>query len=104
MKGILVFAASGPVLLLSSYDTIDDPQLMGHLQAKGMEKFLAWEVPIARCHELYGYTYRDDAADLETHKGIHVLDNDGHRIFLNFALSELRGGIVYEHGAAGPLR
>jgi len=104
MKGILVFTASGPVLLLSSYDSLDDPELIGHLRAKGMEKFLAWEVPVDRCHELYGYTYRDDAADLETHAGIHVLDNDGHRLFLNFALSELRGGIVYESGVAQQLR
>lgn len=103
MKGILVFAASGPILLLSSYDTIDNPQFAGHLRAKGMEKFLAWEVPVERCHELYGYTYRDDAADLAKHEGIHVLDNDGHRIFLNFALGELRGGIVHENGVARPL-
>lgn len=104
MKGILVLSASGPVLLLSSYPTIDDPDLIARVRAKGMEKFLAWEVPVERCHELYGYTYRDDAADLETHEGIHVLDNDGHRIFLNFSLRELCAGIVYENGAVTPIR
>lgn len=104
MKGILVLSASGPVLLLSSYPTIDDPGLIAQLRAKGMEKFLAWEVPLERCRELYGYTYRDDAADLEANTGLHVFDGEGHRIFLNFSLKGVGAGIVCEDGAVAPVR
>ena len=46
MKGILVLSGSGPLLLLSSYPAIDDPALIAKLRAKGLDKFLAWEVPV----------------------------------------------------------
>lgn len=96
MNGILVFGSSGPLLLISSYPEIDDPQLLARLEAKGLDKFMAWKIPLERCHDLYGFTYRDEAEDLETHPGIHVLDTDGHRIFLNFSLRDLSAGIAYE--------
>lgn len=102
MKGILVFGASGPFLLLSSYPTIDDPELLSKLEAKGQTKFMAWEVPLERCRDLYGYSFRDDAADLEKRRGMHVLDTDGHRIFLNFSLRDLGPGIVYEARTVSP--
>jgi hypothetical protein len=96
MKGILVFSGSGPLLLLSSYPTIDDPELIAKLKAKGLAKFLAWEVPIDRCRDIYGYTFRDIAEQLSTRNDLRVLDFDGHRIFLNVSLRELGGHIVFE--------
>ena len=96
MKGILVFSGSGPLLLLSSYPTIDHPELIAKLEAKGLAKFLAWEVPIDHCRDIYGYTFRDIAEQLSTHDDLRVLDFDGHRIFLNLSLRELGEHIVFE--------
>lgn len=96
MKGILVFSGSGPLLILSSYPTIDHPDLVAKLKTKGLRKFIAYEVPIDRCKDLYGFTWRDIAADLETHDDMRVLDFDGHRIFLNFSLRRLGDAFVYE--------
>jgi hypothetical protein len=96
VTGILVFSGSGPLLLLSSYPTIDDPELVAKLRAKGLSKFIAHEIPIDHCRDLYGYTYRDIAADLEEHNDIRVLDFDGQRIFLNFSLASLGPAFVYE--------
>ena len=98
MKGILVFSGSGPLLILSSYPTIDHPELIAKLKAKGLQKFLAWEIPIDRCRDLYGFTYRDIVEDLESHDDMRVLDFDGHRIFLNFSLRDLHDGVIYEDG------
>jgi len=103
MKGILVFGASGPLMILSSYPGIDHPDLLMKLQAKGIDKFMAWEVSLDRCRDLYGYSYRNDMEDLATHNDIHVLDTDGHRIFLNFSLRDLGPGIVYEGQASTPI-
>ena len=103
MKGILVFGVSGPLLILSSYPNIDHPDLLMKLQAKGIDKFMAWEVSLDRCRDLYGYSYRDDMADLAAHDDIRVLDTDGHRIFLNFSLRDLGPGIAYEGQAATPI-
>ncbi len=96
MKGILVLSGSGPLLLLSSYPTIDDPDLIAKLRAKGLAKFLAWEVPVDHLQELYGYTFRDIAEQLEKYDDMRVLDFDGHRIFLNLSLRELGEHILFE--------
>lgn len=98
MKGILVFSGSGPLLIVSSYPTIDDPRLIARLRAKGLQKFIAWEIPIDRCRDLYGFTYRDILEDLQSLDDMRVLDFDGHRIFLNFSLRDLHDGVIYEDG------
>lgn len=104
MKGILVFSGTGPLLILSSYERIDDPRLVARLEAKGLRKFIAYEIPIDRCRDLYGYTYRDIVADLERQDDIRVLDFDGHRIFLNFSLRDLGVPFVHERASAGTSR
>jgi hypothetical protein len=96
VKGILVFGGSGPLIILSSYPSIDDPDLIAKLRAKGLQKFIAYEIPIDRCRDLYGYTYRDIVEDLQEHDDMRVLDFDGHRIFLNVSLRGLGRGIVFE--------
>ncbi len=98
MKGILVFGGSGPLLIVSSYPAVDDPRLIARLRAKGLQKFMAWEIPIDRCRDLYGFTYRDIVEDLQSHDDLRVLDFDGHRIFLNFSLRDLHDGVIYEDG------
>jgi len=96
MKGILVFGGSGPLLLLSSYPAIDDRELIDRLRAKGLEKFIAYEIPIDRCRDLYGHRYTDIVRDLEAANDIRVLDFDGHHIFLNFSLRSLGPSYVHE--------
>jgi hypothetical protein len=96
MKGVLVFSGSGPLLLLSSYPTIDDPALIAKLRAKGLAKFLAWEVPVEHLRDLYGYSFRDIAVQLEQRDDMRVLDFDGHRIFLNLSLRDLGEHILFE--------
>jgi hypothetical protein len=103
MKGILVLSGSGPLLLLSSYPTIDDPALIAKLRAKGLAKFLAWEVPVDNLRDVYGYSFRDIAEQLATRDDMRVLDFDGHRIFLNLSLQDLGEHILFEdqHVLAG---
>ncbi len=104
MKGILVFSGSGPLLILSSYPAVDHPELVAKLRAKGLHKFIAYEVPIDRCKDIYGFTWRDIAADLETANDMRVLDFDGHRIFLNLSLRDLGEAFVYEEDSGSSWR
>ena len=101
MKGILVFGGSGPLLLLSSYEAIDDPELVRRLHAKGLTKFIAYEVPLENCRDLYGHRYLDIVRDLEKVDDVRVLDFDGHHIFLNFSLRSLGPAFVYEPSETG---
>ncbi len=99
MKAAVVFSGNGPLLIVTSYPSIDDPRLVAKLKAKGIGKFMAWEVAIDHCRELYGYGFRDIVADLQKEDDLRILDFDGHRIFLNFSLSELRESFIFEEPA-----
>ncbi len=96
VKGILVLSGSGALLLLSSYPAVDDPRLIAKLRAKGLAKFLAWEVQVGHLRDLYGYTFRDIAEELASRDDMRVLDFDGHRIFLNLSLRDLGDHILFE--------
>lgn len=96
MKGVIVFTGTGPLLILTSYASMDDPHFVNKLKAKGINKFIAFEVPIDQCGDLYGYRYRDIVEDLQEKDDMRVLDFDGHHIFNNFSLKRLGTQFIYE--------
>jgi hypothetical protein len=57
MKAVMVFTGSGPILILTSYSSIDDPNFVGKLKAKGIKKFIVSEIPMDQCENLYGSSY-----------------------------------------------
>jgi hypothetical protein len=46
MRAIMLYTASGPLVILTSYDSPTEPYLLAKLQAKGITKFIAWEIPL----------------------------------------------------------
>ena len=46
MKAIMLISGSGPLVILTSYASADDPALLERLATKGINKFLAYEVPL----------------------------------------------------------
>src|SRR3954469_6801266 len=46
MKAILLVAGSGPLLILTSYASTTDPKLVEGLRQKGIEKFIAFALPL----------------------------------------------------------
>jgi len=96
MKAVIVFAGTGPILILTSYPSIDDPNFINKLKAKGIKKFIAFEVPVDQCENLYGYSYRDIVEDLQKIGDMRVLDFDGHHIFNNFSLKKIGEPFIFE--------
>ena len=47
MKAALLFTGSGPLVILTSHASFTDPALLEKLAAKGIDKFIAYEVPVA---------------------------------------------------------
>jgi hypothetical protein len=89
MKAALVFTGSGPILILTSFDSIADPQLAEKLIARGINKFIAYEVAMERVQKQYGTRYNIILGDLSQTDDLRVLDIDGHRAFHNFSFEEL---------------
>ncbi|MGD8309936.1 MAG: hypothetical protein PVG98_10880 [Chromatiales bacterium] len=96
MKTALLFTASGPIVILTSYSSIVDPALLDRLAGKGIEKFLAYEVPVSLAEERYGGHFRTVLHDLHESDDLRVVDYNGHRALALFRFDELQGPVVHE--------
>ena len=96
MRAYLVFTGTGPILVLTTFPGITDPRLTAKLAHKGIEKFIAYEVPVERVRELYGVPFEVVADDLAATEDVRILDFNGHHIFGLFSLREL--GEPIKHG------
>lgn len=97
MRSYLVLTENGPLLVLTSTNNITEETLLESLRQKGIDKFIAYEVPVDRVHEFYGVPFEIIAADLAAGKDLRVVDFDGPHIFSCLSLSDLGRQIQYEH-------
>jgi hypothetical protein len=96
MKALMLITGSGPMLVLSSHDKPDDDVFLGKLKAKGVEKFLAFELPMDEVRARYGGHFQTVVNDLHESDDLRVLDVNGHRVFELFRLEDLGTPFVYE--------
>jgi len=96
MKAGIFFTGTGPILILTSYDSLTNPQFVEKLFVKGIKKFIAYEVPEKLVREKYGKQFNIVLNDLHQNDDLRVLDYDGHHVFYNFSPQELKGPIYHE--------
>lgn len=100
MKVFMLFTGSGPLVILTSHPSIETPDLLGKLAAKGVDKFLAYEVPLALAMARYGMHFDIVARSLAETDDLRVLDFDGGRAFRLFDFGEMAGPVAHEAAAA----
>jgi len=96
MKAGILFTGTGPILILTSYKSLDDPNLVQKLGSKGIKKFIASEVPIDKVKERYGNHYNVIMGDLQQTDDLRVMDYNGHNVFYNFKFSEMGKMVFHE--------
>lgn len=96
MKAGIFFTGTGPIIILTSFDSLTNPQFIEKLATKGFSKFIAYEVSEGLVKEKYGHHYTVIMGDLHQDDDLRVLDYDGHRILNNFSLKELGPPIFHE--------
>jgi hypothetical protein len=96
MKAYFLFTASGPLVILTSYDFIERPELLETLTAKGLKKFIACEVSIESCKEKYGRHFDIVLGNLRESDDLRILDYSGERAFKRFSFKELGPAIFHE--------
>ncbi|MGQ9486012.1 MAG: hypothetical protein ACUVSA_13870 [Desulfosoma sp.] len=96
MKAGIVFTGTGPILILTSYDSFDDPKFVEKLSAKGIKKFIARELPLEKVKQKYGLQYSIVRDDLHQTDDLRVLDYNGHNVFYNFSFKEMGDPIYCE--------
>src|SRR5262245_36068087 len=89
MKAYMLMTGSGPIVILTSYDSVLDAALVRKLASKGIEKFIAHEIPIGLVRERYGAHFALVQGDLRQTDDLRVLDYDGSRAFKLFRFAEL---------------
>jgi hypothetical protein len=96
MKTFMLMTGSGPLMILTSHASIEEPLLLEKLASKGIEKFLAYEVSYDLAKERYGGHFNVVANDLHESDDLRVLDYNGERAFKLFTFAELGSPIVHE--------
>ncbi|KMY68435.1 hypothetical protein AAU61_01780 [Desulfocarbo indianensis] len=96
MKAGIIFTGTGPILILTSYSAFDDPAFIHKLEAKGIRKFLAYELDSELVRQKYGKQFDVVLGDVKQQDDLRVLDYNGHNVFYNFKFNEMGGPIIHE--------
>lgn len=96
MKAFMLFTGSGPLVILTSHGSIIEPGLLEKFKAKGIDKFVAHEIPLALARERYGGHFDVVIKDLHESDDLRMLDYNGQRAFRLFRLAELGRPILHE--------
>ena len=96
MKAGIFFTGTGPILILTTYASLNDPQLTNKLAQKGIKKYIAYEIPEELVKQRYGKQFNVILGDLKQTDDLRVLDYDGHHVFYSFSLSEIGQPVFYE--------
>ncbi len=86
MKAGVVVNGTGAILVLTACDSFEDPNVASCLREKGMDKYIAFEIPVDEVKVQYGQHYSVTLADRKQSDACRVVDVDGSRIFRNFQL------------------
>ncbi len=96
MKAGIFFTGTGPILILTSYESLDDPNLVEKLALKGIKKYIAFEIKEDLVKQKYGQHFNVILGDLKQEDDLRVLDYDGHHVFYNFSIDEMGEPIFHE--------
>lgn len=96
MKAAMLFTGSGPLVILTSHNDVTAPNLLKKLASKGIDKFIAYEIPLKLAEERYGGHFRMVLHDLHETDDLRILDFNGERAFRLFHMSELGEPIMFE--------
>lgn len=102
MNCFMFQTGSGPLVVLTSYASATDPALLERLNARGIYKFIAHEIPLDMARQRYGTHFDVVCTDLHETDDFRVLDYDGQRAFRLFRFSELGQPTFYEAPSSPP--
>lgn len=93
---MLLLTGSGPVVILTASQTPTAPELLQGLAEKGIQKFIAYEIPIELAKQRYGAHFAAVANDVHETDRLRILDFNGYRAFSLFDFDELGTPTRYE--------
>ncbi len=76
-----------------------DEDLIQKYRTKGIDKFIAYEVPVEEARKRYGKHYDIVVQDLHETDDLRILDYDGTRAFKMFSFDEMGKPFFHEEEA-----
>ena len=89
MKAGVIFTGTGPILILTTFDSFLSEEFADKLRQKGIKKYIACEVDIELCRKRYGQHFDAILKDVKQEDDLRVLDYNGHNVFYIFSFKEL---------------
>ena len=89
MKSYFLFTGSDPKVILTSYDSLDDPKLLNKLKSKGITKFIAYELSLESTRARYGKQFDTMCSGLDGIDDLKVLDYSVDSSSRKFSFDEL---------------
>jgi len=89
MKAGIIFSGSGPILILTTSDSLVSDQVSQWLANKGLRKYIVYEVDLELCRTRYGQHFEDTMKDLQQRDDLRCLDYNGQRVFELFSFKEM---------------
>jgi hypothetical protein len=96
MKAGIIFTGTGPILILTTYESLENPKLVEKLATKGINKYIASELPLDKVKARYGNHYNVVMGDLKQTDDLRILDYNGYNVFHNFLFSEMSKPVYHE--------
>ena len=100
MKAYMLFTGSGPLVVLTSHASITERALLDKFRAKGIDKFIAYEIDTETARQRYGGHFNVVVNDLHESDDLRILDYNGERAFRLFRLAELGAPVLQEPNGA----
>ena len=95
MIAAIVFTGGGPALFLTSYDSVQPLRFIEKLAGRGIHKFIAYEVDVARVEHKHSEHFEVVIKDLRDNEDVRSSDYNSFNVFHSFSFKEL--GIPFYH-------
>ena len=96
MKAILLLTGAGCMIILTSFDSPTASGLISRLAGKGIQKYIAHEIPLDVARKRYGAHFTAVEHNLHETDDLRVLDFSGERAFKLFPFAEWGPAVKYE--------
>ena len=102
MKAAIVFTGTGPILVISTFESLEDKKLHEKLRDKGISKFILREVALDTVEKRYAGRFNNLKAEMGTANDMRVLDYNGNQVFVNFEFPDLGTAVEVEDDVVLP--
>jgi len=92
----IIFGGSGPMVILTSHEGPEDPELLSRLSGKGINKFIGYPLPIDLVRSKYGNHFEVVRERLGETDDLRILDFDGQRALKLLPFSSIGTPVMHE--------